>query len=132
MNESNYRIVVGITIVIGLFFDLGSVMLMLVGISLLEGISSQRLTVLLWEWKNHVAPPINFGCAPSCVRFDFDSERAVRLLVAIIITLTYFVFRDHAWYLTWFLGFAMIGAGISGVCPMSMTLEYLGFKRSFF
>jgi len=35
---------------------------------------------------------------------------------------------DFLWLLPWFVGFALIGAGLSGICPMVLALRWLGLR----
>jgi hypothetical protein len=38
------------------------------------------------------------------------------------------LFYDKLWVLAWFVGFAVTGAGLSGVCPVLMLLRAIGFQ----
>jgi hypothetical protein len=43
---------------------------------------------------------------------------------------TYLLFGDQLWLIPWFAGFALTVAGLSGICPMLLFFEKLGFKPS--
>jgi hypothetical protein len=35
---------------------------------------------------------------------------------------------DVLWFFPWFMGFAIMGAGASGICPVLLGLRWAGFK----
>ena len=36
--------------------------------------------------------------------------------------------NTQLWIVPWFIGFALFGAGLSGICPMVLGLKRLGFR----
>ncbi len=61
-------------------------------------------------------------------RINFEAERALRLAVAVFLFISYIVFNKELWMFPWFIGFALFGAGLSGICPMVMGFRWLGFR----
>ncbi|RMG29151.1 MAG: DUF2892 domain-containing protein [Gammaproteobacteria bacterium] len=59
---------------------------------------------------------------------DFEAERALRFIVATLIGLPLWPPAAPLWWLPWFVGFALVGAGLSGICPMVLALRRLGFR----
>ncbi|MDH3513806.1 MAG: DUF2892 domain-containing protein, partial [Gammaproteobacteria bacterium] len=61
-------------------------------------------------------------------RVNFEAERALRLAVAGFLIVSYVFFNESLWFFPWFIGFALFGAGLSGICPMVMGFRWLGFR----
>jgi len=65
-------------------------------------------------------------------RYNFDSFRAWRISVAIMLGGSYLLLNEQnievVWFIPWFMGFAILGAGVSGVCPVLLLIRWIGFK----
>jgi hypothetical protein len=59
---------------------------------------------------------------------SFDAERVWRLTVGLMLLLSYDYLGDALWFMPWFMGFAILGAGASGVCPVLTVIKALGCK----
>ncbi len=132
MSDRLYRLVVGATLLVALFFQWQNVVFALIAMLALEGLSNARV-----PWLVTCARIKCFGhasCPPSCLaadtpsRFPFEAERAWRLNAAAMLLIGVINYHDIFWFLPWFLGFGMLGAGLSGVCPMLITARWLGFR----
>ena len=62
------------------------------------------------------------------VRINFEAERALRLVVAATLVITYILFPNQAWFLPWFVGVMLTFAGVSRFCPMVLALKWIGLK----
>jgi hypothetical protein len=129
MSNRFYRLFVGLILLTGLYFDLPVLIYTLIAVVLFEGITNLRIPVLVS--KIRTAPGnMDEGTLglPFQQRFNFEAERAWRLLLGSVLILVYVIFFDKVWYLAWFMGFAILGAGLSGVCPLFISLKWLGFR----
>ena len=129
MSNRLYRLFVGLILLTGLYFDLPVLIYSLIAVVLFEGITNLRVPVLVSKIRD--APGnMDEGTLglPFRQRFNFDAERAWRLLLGSVLILVYVIFFDKVWYLAWFMGFAILGAGLSGVCPLFISLKWLGFR----
>ena len=65
-------------------------------------------------------------------RFAIDGLSAWRVFVAFMLVLSYVLIHEYGygvlWFIPWFMGFAIMGAGASGICPVLMGLHRVGFK----
>ena len=102
----------------------------LIIVVLLEGITNLRIPVLISEMRFDNSGDSTEGTLGITFRerFGFDAERAWRLLLGSVLTIVYVFFYDEVWYLAWFMGFAILGAGLSGVCPLFISLKWAGFR----
>ena len=125
MSDRLYRLLLGLTLLISLYFDLHQVLLGVIVLQLLEGVSNCRIPLLINRARG-------LGSGTSCASPDalipFDAERAWRLTVAACLILSLLVFPEQLWWFAWFMGFAIFGAGLSGVCPMLIILQYARFR----
>jgi hypothetical protein len=58
---------------------------------------------------------------------DFDAERVLRIVIASFLIVSFVIVRDEFWFFPWFGAFALVMAGISGICPLAMFFRKLGF-----
>lgn len=130
MSNRLYRLFVGLILLIGLYFDLPGLIYALIIVVLLEGITNLRIPVLISELRFDNSGDATEGTLGITFkqRFGFDAERAWRLLLGSVLTVVYVFFYDEVWYLAWFMGFAILGAGLSGVCPLFISLKWAGFR----
>jgi hypothetical protein len=132
MSEKNYRILLGGLLLFGLYFELPAMLWALTGLLVLEGISNWRLPRVISRvrYGESIALPPCCGHTPDgpSAKINFEAERALCLIVAGIMIVTYGIFHDATWVVPWFVGFALFGAGLSGICPMILLLKRLGFR----
>ena len=126
MTDRNYRLMLGLAILLILYFDLTRAMYGLIGLLFVEGITNWRIPMLVGKLtRQSDAPPIE----PFDFKWPLNEERAWRLVVAVLLLLTAVLFNEIAWFLPWFMGFAILGAGVSGVCPVLLGLRFTGCRR---
>lgn len=132
MTERLFRLFIGSCIIIALYFDLRNLMVGLVTLLLLEGLTNWRIPSLITRLRYGTGYAMVGDDTPWPVqarfKIGFDAERAWRFMVAILLVLTYLLFYAQAWFMPWFMGFAIFGAGVSGICPMLISLKLIGFK----
>ncbi len=129
MSNRLYRLIVGLLLLIGLYFDLTGLVYTLIAVALFEGITNFRIPIIVSKIRGTSgnAAEGTLGL-PLRQRFNFDAERAWRLVLGIVLILVYVIYFDSVWYLAWFMGIAILGAGLSGVCPLFISLKWLGFR----
>ncbi len=132
MTERTFRIIFGPALLIALYFSLGAVILGLIAVSLFQGITTWRVSRLVTHLRRRgpASEAANAAGHPAgpATGVNFGAERALSLTVAAVLTLGCLAFPEQLWFLPWFLGFALFGAGLSGVCPMVIGLRWAGFK----
>jgi hypothetical protein len=128
MTDRNYRLLFGLAILVALYFDLTYLMYGLIGLTLVEGITNWRLPLLASRLTHKPGADV-LPMEPFDFKWPLHEERAWRLMVAFMLLLTAVIFNDVAWFLPWFMGFAIFGAGVSGVCPMLLGVRYAGCRR---
>ena len=130
MTDRAYRTLFGACILLALYFDLSLMMYILIGLLFAEGITNQRVTILVSDIRNRISVGefhyVNLDMAVDS-RFDTDAERVWRLTVGFFLLISYALI-EPLWWFPWFMGFAIFGAGLSGICPMLMAIRWIGFK----
>jgi hypothetical protein len=129
MTNRAYRFILGLTLLLVIYFELRYVMWAIIGILLFEGLTNLRIPKLVNLALNKTVDPTE-GClgVKFKERTGFEGERAWRLLVASMLYVSYVMFYELLWFFPWFMGFAIFGAGISGVCPMFLMFKWFGFR----
>ena len=130
MSEKNFRIILGTWLILGLFINSPYVIYALVTLLIFEGVTNLRIPGLVSQMRfgtqaavKSDAEDLNAG-ARTC----FEAERGLRLIVAGLIVVPMVSVYELLWLLPWFVGFALIGAGLSGICPMVLALRWLGMR----
>ncbi len=126
MSERVFRFILGAVLILLLFLQQEQLIYAYVGLLLLEGITNWRVPKLV----SRVVSGTGYteSILPDGAKIPFDAERALRLIVAGLLILTYIVFREQVWFFPWFIGFMLFMAGMTNICPMVMVLRWLGFR----
>jgi len=127
MSERHFRVVLGLWLILGLYLNIAEIVYALICLLLFEGITNQRiprLITILRYGANH--PQVEHS--DTSLFFAFEAERALRFLVALFVLVPQLHGLEIIWWVPWFVGFALIGAGLSGICPMVKTLRYIGLR----
>jgi hypothetical protein len=131
MSERFFLFIVGAFILATLYVDIDVMIYGLCLWLLFEGISDIRLTTLS---QHLLRKPVPAGLTTfrTQQRFNFDAFRAWRLTVAVMLGTSFLLVREYdievLWFFPWFMGFAILGAGVSGVCPVLLLIRWLGFR----
>ncbi len=150
MSNRTYRLVMGALLLVFLYFELDWGVFALIFVLCLEGFSNFLIPDFINLFRTAGR---SSGCDESLSPFPnkscflFSAERAWRLVVALMLFLSFVLFSPHfneylqvfpqqwieqfsyiIWFFPWFMGFAIFGAGISGVCPVLITVKWVGFK----
>lgn len=128
MSDRTYRLILGMLLLVSLYFEISYLMYFLIGMLFFEGATNLRVPLLLGKpqgdsGENSDLAPIQRGN-----RFKLEAERAWRLIVGLMLLITYVFFYDEMWFFPWFMGFAIFGAGASGVCPGLISIKWAGFR----
>lgn len=121
MSDRTYRLVLGTLLLASLYFEIRYLMYFLIAMLFFEGATNLRLPSLLRRLQGE--PPIQ-----QVARSGFEAERAWRLIVGLMLLITYVLFYETLWFFPWFMGFAIFGAGASGVCPVLIGAKWAGCR----
>ena len=132
MSDRIYRSMLGLALLLGLYFELAELIYFLIAMLFFEGLTNLRLPKIACRFSRCVTrqkdftefqvDPININ-----YRFSMEAEQAWRLVVGLLLAVTFY-FYDQLWFFPWFMGFAIFGAGLSGVCPVLLAIRWIGFK----
>ncbi len=129
MTESTFRIFLGTSLILTLYFDLRPLILGLIGLLAFQGITNWRITHFISRLRQGTAAATEtLNAAVITTRINFEAERALHLMVAGMLICAYVIYNQQLWVFPWFIGFALLGAGLSGICPMILTLKAVGFR----
>lgn len=131
MSERIFLFFVGVYILIALYLGMDLMIYMLSLWLLFEAITDIRLTTLSQKLMKQTVPAglIVFNTHQ---RFNFDATRAWRITVAALLGGSLLLMKeynvDFVWFFPWFMGFAIMGAGASSVCPVLLFIRWIGFR----
>jgi hypothetical protein len=129
MTERTFRIILGAILLAALYFDWRLVIYGYIVVLTFEGITNWRIPILVSRLQGNSAAGPTCALSPGDqARFNFEAERALRLVVAAFLIVSYILFNKELWFFPWFIGFALFGAGLSGLCPMVMGFRWVGFR----
>jgi hypothetical protein len=113
-----------------LYFEINAALYALIAITFFEGLTDLRIPKLVSRVRyGHHGDPDEGSLGISFPeRFGMEAERTWRVVVSIMLLLSLYVVPNAMWVLPWFMGFAILGAGVSGVCPMFLMLRWAGFR----
>jgi hypothetical protein len=131
MSERVFLFLVGAYILTALYLEINIMIYLLCLWLLFEGITNLRLTTLT---QKLVGKPVPAGLTVfhTQLRYNFDAFRAWRITVAVMLGGSFMLLIEQnievVWFFPWFMGFAILGAGVSGVCPVLLLIRWIGFK----
>lgn len=128
MSDRTYRLLLGTLLLVSLYFEIGYLMYFLIGMLFFEGVTNWRAPLVLRRLQGKVEPTSIPAPDRKESRFDFEAERAWRLIVGLLLLVTFVGFYDKMWFFPWFMGFAIFGAGASGVCPVLIGVKWAGCR----
>ena len=126
MSDNNYRILLGALILTSLYTDVSLAIFITMGTVLLEGVTNFRIPKVV----NHLRGiPNDSSENKTTTKINFEAERAFRLSVSSLMLTTYPLGPESmVWFIPWFVGFAVLGAGVSGICPLLTLLRWIGLR----
>ncbi len=131
MNERMFLFVTGAYILAALYVEIDLLIYLLCVWLVFEAVTNIRLTTLSLKFI-HRDDPVGLAMFSSKKRFEFEALRAARITIAIFIGGSLLLVNESniemLWFFPWFMGFAILGAGISGVCPMVTLMKWIGFR----
>lgn len=137
VGERHFRIIVGIALLISLYFEIEAALWGVAALLLFEGVSNWRIPVLVSRLRYGVSEPITQAMDMSLVaaspppappRSALEAERIQRFLAAALLILSTWAYPAQLWIVPWFLAFFLVAAGLSGICPTVVVLRKLGFS----
>ena len=131
MSERIFLFLVGVYILIALYLGVDLMIYMLSLWLLFEAITDIRLTTLSQKLMKQTVPA-GLIVFKTHQRFNFDAVRAWRITAAVLLSGSLLLLKeynvDFVWFFPWFMGFAIMGAGASSVCPVLLFIRWIGFR----
>ena len=131
MSERSFLFLTGFYILCALYFEIDIMIYVLSAVLLFEGVTDWRMTTMLQKVRNQTLDS-GLLAFQNKARFNIDGLRAWRVVVAIILLTVYLLLHqyevEYLWFFPWFMGFAILGAGASSLCPVLIFLRWAGFR----
>jgi len=133
MTERTLRIILGGLILAALYLGINSLMYFVIGLLFFQGITNWRVAVVVSRLRYGPAIPVNrIFCTHPDARKNanllFEAERALCLILASVLMVSEIIYPEYFWFVSWLIGFGLLGAGLSGICPATLALRGMGFQ----
>jgi hypothetical protein len=131
MSERLYLFILGASILVALYMAYTQMVYGLSLVLVLEGVSGIRMTTMIQRLRD-ISLDHDMALTRMPPRFGVDGLSAWRVFVAFVLVASdALVYQDGyelLWFTPWFMGFAIMGAGATGICPVLHGLHRIGFK----
>ncbi len=131
MNERAYLFLTGVIILLALYVESNVMIYSISALLLFEAVTDIRLTIFLQRMQ-HITLDSGMVLLRTRQRFNLDALRVLRFMVSSVLLISYAALHEYGidviWFFPWFMGFAIMGAGASGVCPLLLALRWIGFR----
>jgi len=130
MSDRTYRTLIGLLLLIVLYFEFNYALYGIIVLLFFEAITNFRLPMLVGLLRRSLFKD-NYEYVDVALvensKFNIESERVWRIAVGSFLFIGFYLV-EALWFFPWFMGFAIFGAGLSGVCPVLLAIRWLGFK----
>ncbi len=128
MTERNFRFILGFSLMVFLFFELHALIYAYIGLLIFEGTTNLRIPILVSRLRFGKDRPDTEEETSRAYKLNFEAERGFRFVIAGTLIITSVVFHEAAWFVPWLVGFGLTMAGITGICPVAISLRWVGFR----
>ena len=127
MSERFNRIILGFSLLAFLFLEWHNAVWAIIALLVFEGITNFRIPSIVTKLRYATdGPAQDFESNENCT-LNFEAERMLRFSVAATLSLG-IVYNEALWFLPFFVGFNVLLAGITGLCPLIMVYRKIGFR----
>ena len=129
VSERFFRLILGLALILLLYTQQTTLLLVFIGVIFIEGLTNLRIPMLLSKmlYGNEVSVYSDWAATTS--RFNVDAERALRIVLSVLLILSVVMFPAVLWFVPWIIAFMLVGAGLTNICPMYHFLRWTGFRE---
>ena len=128
MSERSFRIIQGVYLLIALFFEIDVMIYVFLAVFMFEAVTNWRVPKVVSRMRYGPAAVGADNPMVSTVRFSFEAERMLRIMVDALLVLSYLLYSEILWFVPWFIAVMLLLAGITKICPMVLFFRYFGFR----
>jgi len=127
MSDRLFRLVFGITLIVATYFKQQNIIVALVGLLIFEAVTNRIILKTLGRLFRGNFGPQDMQIQTPEPKFNFEAEQGLRLMMASALTLG-IAYPEQVWFFPWVVGFALISAGLAGICPVYLLLKWARLK----
>jgi hypothetical protein len=134
MTERIWRFLFGFLCILFLTFEFYDAIYTLLALTLFEGITNLRLTLLLSKTNllqrtSKIMTTENLFIKPENRKnIPFDAQRMHRIIIPLFVGLPLIFYPQLLWFIPWLIGITLTLSGLSGICSMLFFLQWPGFR----
>lgn len=111
-----------------LYIDYFPLYLAYTAVLFFEGITNWRVPILINRMRYGANYPIGKEPIFENYRWDFEAERAMRLVFGVVLTMSLVLFPRELWFFNWLIPAFLALSGLVNYCPIVALLSRIGFK----
>ncbi|WP_455221582.1 hypothetical protein [Kaarinaea lacus] len=129
MSERTFRLILGSSLLLLIYIDYMPLFYVYLFVLMFEGVTNWRIPLLINRIRYGAdTPPNQPALDNQHARFNFEAERAMRLVFAIVLIPAIFLLPRDLWFINWMFASFLTLAGLVNFCPTVVTLRHLGFR----
>lgn len=128
MSERIFRLILGVSLLLFLLMQWQMAIYGYIVLLMFEGVTNWRIPILVSKLRYGDKFQEYVEDSSSDAKVQFDAERVLRFVVGIFVVISFILLPDLLWFFPWFVGFMLMMAGITNICPMVMFLRWVGFR----
>ncbi len=127
MTERIYRFILGVALVLLLYFHIEPLRYVFVALLLWEALTGFLVPITVSRWRYGA----NYHVVqrdPATYRFAFDAERAMRFVFVAVMIMAFFVVPADYWFISWLVAIALLLSSLVNFCVTVVVLRWIGFR----
>jgi len=129
MTERTFRLILVNGLLLLVYIDYTPLFYVYLFVLIFEGVTIWRIPLLINKIRYSTATVPNQSAPDNQhSRFNFEAERAMRLVFAAVLIPAIFLLPRDLWYINWIIASFLTLAGLVNFCPTVFTLRHLGFR----
>jgi hypothetical protein len=129
VSERFFRLILGLVLILLLYMQESTLLLIFIGIIFFEGLTNLRIPLIVSKILYGNEATIYSDWVSTTSRFNIDAERVLRFVIALLLILSVVIFPEVLWFIPWLIAFMLLGAGLTNICPMYHFLRWAGFRE---
>lgn len=127
MSERFNRIIIGFSLLAFLFLEWHYAVWAIIALLVFEGLTNLRIPSIVTKLRYATdGSAQDFESSNNC-KLNFEAERMLRFSIAITLSLG-LLYNEMLWFIPFFVGFNVLLAGITGLCPLILVYKKMGFR----
>lgn len=127
MSDRLFRLLFGAVLLVALYFKAENVVFTLVGLLVFEATTNRQALKFFGRIYRNEFGPKDMPIRTPTPKFKLEAEQGLRMIMACVLIVG-ILLPEATWFFPWIVGIALVGAGLSGICPVVLMLKWARLK----